>query len=150
MRKIYFLAFTCILSSCANPQFQEGMDRINRGDNLGAYQQFVLCATEGDLLCMNNAGVAAIRAGKREQARHWWTLAARHGSPSVITNLAESGMPIPSADLKASKEAEAARANVQYERQRELDAQQENSEAIKSMADDVKKLKICKELGLCL
>ncbi len=150
MRKIYFLAAACIVASCANPQFEEGMERINRGDNLGAYQKFVLCATQGDLLCMNNAGVAAIRAGNREQAKHWWTLAARHGSPSAITNLVESGMPIPSADLKASTDAATARANAQYERQREIDAQQENSEAIKNISEDVKKLKMCKELGACL
>lgn len=58
------------------------------------------CADETkNPVCINNVGYAFYRNGEKENAKSWFTLAARYGEPTAINNLSRNGWPIPEPDL---------------------------------------------------
>jgi hypothetical protein len=63
------------------------------------------CASETfNPACMTNAGYALYKYGNKEDAKGWFTLAARYGEPTAIKNLTSNGWPVPAADLLAQQQ----------------------------------------------
>lgn len=101
--RIIYIAVLAILVGCAssrNPNIAAATKSFHEKDFQAAYYYSIKCFEEtNDSGCAYNAGVAAQSMGHKDDAKNWFTLAARYGFPLAISALTQHNWPVPTADL---------------------------------------------------
>lgn len=95
-------AIALLLTACATPN-DLGRQALSRGDLPGAEREFTQAIRHGDASAWNSLGVVYERQNRLRAAVAAYTMGARYGDPTAIENLSHNNLPIPKADLAATR-----------------------------------------------
>lgn len=100
MKPLIPLLALSLITACAPNYLQRGNNAYHNKEIRQAFDNYLVCAKQGNSACINNIGVINRDLGRTELAIEWLTLSARLGNEGAALNLKQMGADVPLADLK--------------------------------------------------
>jgi tetratricopeptide (TPR) repeat protein len=97
-RAILVFIFIACSNGASADDLDDGIAHFKKGNMEQAIAYFETCKDK-NVNCVHNLGVSHYKLDHKDEAKEWFTLAARYGNQSSIKALSQNGWPIPQADL---------------------------------------------------